>query len=303
MRIKLNENARRNALRSGGCELRFRCSQLPVKLQIQVEGVAAAGYGGGLAQILRGDNSETYVALSPGNNLLTISPQTLPLSVSSGANARFSAELIRVLMPTHADISSFDLDGKVEAPQSTDLPPSRLLIYGSSITQGSGSLSTGDSWTGRCAMLLGMDLINLGLGGGCHCEPEMADYLSSRKDFDTLILETGINMLGLEVDQVAERIPHLIRTVARHHSGKKIYCLGVFPCLDDLKNDFTGRADEIRRLVADTVSAINSPNLHYIASQSALNPATGLTTDLVHPSPAGMVSIAEFVAREVQKLG
>ena len=68
------------------------------------------------------------------------------------------------------------------------------------------------------AQLLGVDLINLGFGGGACLEPEIADYIAGRQDWDFASLELGINLLrqvepeefARRVDYFVERIEHMV---------------------------------------------------------------------------------------------
>jgi hypothetical protein len=206
-----------------------------------------------------------------------------------------------VLLPTHSAICGIKLEGDFSAPEPGDIPSRRVLHYGSSITQGSGSLSSRESWAGISARNLDADLINLGFGGGCHCEPEMTDYLCARNDFNFAVIESGINMLELDPETAEANIRNLIHKFSIGHADKPIFFVGVFPCHNDIQNDFQGRAQAFRELVEKEVKALNQPNAHFIDGKQALDPRTGLTTDLTHPSPAGMIQTGEFVSAEIKK--
>ncbi len=302
LRIHLNANAQERALYSAGSEVRFRLTGPRAILRIDACQVASTDFGGGLAQVLFGDFSQRVFPLGVGTSAeCTLDAPDYGILEKVAADQRlFHPRLVRLMLPTHASICGIDIEGEIAAPETSDVPARRLLIYGSSITQGSGSLSARESWAGHCAHLLGADLINLGFGGGCHCEPEMTDYLCQRHDFDIAILETGINMIGLDPDEADRRIETLIRRFSSAHPDKPVYCVGVFPCRNDAENNDCGRAQEMRQLVRDTVSDIDAPNLHFIEGREALTHATGLLTDLTHPSPTGMIEIARFLARKIQ---
>lgn len=221
---------------------------------------------------------------------------------AAGSDYRFHSRLCRILLPTHASINNVEIDGNILPPEPGDIPSKRILNYGSSITQGSGALSSRENWAGRCAHNLGYDLINLGFGGGCHCEPVMADYLCQRNDFDIAILETGINMLGLDEAMTDQRIEALIRKFTAAHADKPTFCLGVFPCSNDSETAYQGRAQAIRDLVKRVVEDIASPNLHFIDGRDALSHPHDMTTDLVHPSQAGMIQIGQYVSEAIQAI-
>ncbi len=303
LRVKLNENAQERALCSAGCELRFRLNSPTATIRIRACSVLAKHHGGGLAQLLFGDFSATYIPVT--EDLLTyelVAPDYEQLETVPSQERQFHPRLVRLLLPTHASICEVSIEGDIAPPEASDMPALRVLNYGSSITHGSGALSCRESWAGRCAHLLGADLMNLGFGGGCHCEPEMTEYLCQRNDFDWAILETGINMLGLDLALVKERIAGLITRFSVAHPSKPVYCLGVFPCREDILSDYAGRAQEIREWVQEVVRTADAPNLHFIDGREAMEPALGLTTDLVHPSPAGMIEIAHYVAERIKAI-
>jgi hypothetical protein len=302
LRIQLNANAQQRALHSTGCELRFRLKSDTATLRIEACEVGGGSHGGGLAQLLFGDFSHTYFPVE-ANKVATVeltAPNYCQLEQAARDAALFHPRLARLLLPTHASICRIEIDGAIAAPEPGDLPSRRILNYGSSITQGTGALTSRENWASRCAHILGYDLINLGFGGGCHCEPQMADYLCQREDFDIAILETGINMLDLDVEMTHTRIESLIRKFAAAHPNKPTFCLGVFPCMNDAKTDFQGRAQEIRERVKRVVADIASPNLHFIEGRNACSHPHGMTTDLTHPSQAGMIEIGHYVATQIQ---
>ncbi len=301
VRVHLNDNAKQRAFHSSGCELRFRLKSPSCKISIKTCDIGGMGHGGGLAQILFGDFSHGYFPVILGENEFEFTaPQHDNLSKVS-EQPLFDPALVRILLPTHAAICGIEMDGSFAAPEPGDVPERRALHYGSSITHGSGSLTSRETWAGISATNQNADLINLGLGGGCHCEPEMTDYLCGRNDFDYAVIETGINMLGLDPDIADKNIGNLIQKFTTAHADKPVFFVGVFPCHNDVQNNDQGRAQEIRDFVENEVKALNNPNAHFIDGKQALDPRTGLTTDLTHPSPAGMIQIGNFISAEIKK--
>jgi len=302
LRIQLNSSAKQSAFHSAGCELRFRLKGPSFKLRIETCGIGAPQHGGGLAQLVVGDFSHTYFPVGLGVTKLECTlPEHGHLSLVS-ESPYFHPELIRVLLPTHAAICGIEIDGDLSAPLPGDVPKRRVLHYGSSITQGSGSLTSRESWAGINARNLEADLINLGFGGGCHCEPAMTDYLCSRDDFDMAVIETGINMERLEPELANSNIQNLIKKFTMAHPKKPVFFVGVFPSHNDVTNNYAGRMQEFRELVRNEIEALDAPHAYFIEGRNALDPRTGLTTDLTHPSPAGMIQIGEFVSAEIKRL-
>ena len=301
LRVNLNDNAKERAFHSSGGELRFRLHSPTFTLKIESCSVGATQFGGGLAQILFGDFSHNYFPVTKGTTTWECTAPAYENLGNVSSQPIFHPEMVRILLPTHAAVCGIELEGEFSALQSGDIPARRVLHYGSSITQGAGSLTSRESWAGICARNLNADLINLGFGGGCHCEPEMTDYLCQRTDFDFAVIETGINMLGLDHEMADANIRNLIQKLSEAHADKPVFFVGVFPCQNDVQNDFAGRAQHFRDLVEAEVTALNKPNLHFIDGKQALDPRTGLTTDLTHPSPAGMIQIGEFISRAIER--
>ena len=67
----------------------------------------------------------------------------------------------------------------IRPPPPHDLPALRYLAYGTSITHGFDAEGPHLTYVGHTARLLGANLINLGVGGSAHCEPELADYIAA----------------------------------------------------------------------------------------------------------------------------
>jgi hypothetical protein len=304
LRVRLNDHAQQRALHCAGCEFRFRLNGPEATIRIRACEVGARKHGGGLAQILCGDFSHTYLPVTEAGvaECILTDMDYAWMEKVPAVGRLFHPRLVRILLPTHASICELSVEGDIALPEPGDTPGRRVLNYGSSITQGAGSLTCRESWAGYCAQQLGADLINLGFGGGCHCEHEMTDYLCGRSDFDFAILETGINMLGLDPDLTNERIDYLIRRISATHPDKPVYCLGVFPCLNDIKFPLVSGAQAIREWVKSVVADVNSPNLYFIDAGEAMTPALGLTSDLVHPSPAGMIEIGRKIAARIEAL-
>lgn len=295
----LNDNARQRAFYTAGCELRFRPLSPGFRIRIRACDVGAPQHGGGLAQVLFGDFSHIYFPVGFEPFEIDITAPDLDVLEASARTPLFHPRLARLLLPSHSAISELSLEGDFAPPEPGDVPARRVLHYGSSITQGAGSLTSRETWAAQCASRLRADLINLGFGGGCHCEPEMTDYLCSRDDFDLAVIETGINMGGLDRNLAHERVDHLIRRFTAAHPNKPVFFVGVFPCADDLRTNYTGAMQGFRDLVQRVVGGIDSPHVHYLPGNRAMDPDTGLTSDLVHPSPAGMTQIGRWVSDQI----
>ena len=146
----------------------------------------------------------------------------------------------------------------------------RYLAYGSSITHGNNSLGATGTYAMRMARRLGVDLINLGFGGGAHCEPVLADYIAARDDWDFATLELGINMVTwLDTADFAERVRTFVRTIAEAHPDKWIFCIDMFPFHMDFDPE-AERNHAYRAVVRETVAELALPRLVHIDGRDLL---------------------------------
>ena len=80
------------------------------------------------------------------------------------------------------------------------------------------------------ALRLGADLINLGLSGACHVEPELSDWMASLDGWDLAVFELGINALGpLVSEEFRGRVDHLLEVFTSRHPEKPLVLLTIFP--------------------------------------------------------------------------
>ncbi len=108
--------------------------------------------------------------------------------------------------------------GNHRLPEVKESPSKTLLSYGTSITHGVIISGPHLSYPSMTARKLGMDLLNFGMSGTAYCEPEMADYIASRDDWDIATLALSVNMFNemFTLEQFKERIEYMVNTVAKN---------------------------------------------------------------------------------------
>jgi len=287
LRLTLNPLALVNAVQATGAELRFnlRSAQARIVLKCNAAPGLVEIYQGSFFvgwHVVRTDSTE--IVIVPPANLETL------IKLTEQHGLPFDARLTRVVLPWRPAVRLISVEGEFELPQPEQTPTRRYMAYGSSITHGSAAIRSTGMYAQRTAQLLNADLHNLGFGGGAHLEPQMADYIAGRSDWDFATLETGINLGSVGVTEFARLVDYFIPTIAHAHADKWIFCLGLFTCHSDL-NGGTWAA-EYREIVKSAVKRLNQPRVVYVDGRSLLPSVQGLTTDLVHPSPFGMEEIA-----------
>lgn len=291
MEPHLNPNAQMRMYWSGGCELRFVPRAWPVRVTL-----SKADEGPALLTVYHGAfmRSEQHV-IGPDRVTIEITPPEKMahlIDIARRDGHPFDPELVRVMLPWRGTTMIHSVEGDIEPPRPDQTPSTRYLAYGSSISQGNLALRPDGMYVARTAQRLGVDLFNLGFGGGAHLEPEVADFIASRDDWDFATLEMGINMLGgYSAEAFDARAHYFAAAVAA--TGRRVFVLDLLPFVNDAD---PAKVESFRQSVRDAVAAAGQPNMVYVDAQPLLPDMTGLTTDLVHPSPAGMETIAANLA-------
>ena len=290
LRLTLNESAMSNALQTTGCEVRFNRTGERVTITLLNTNPDQPS----IVEVYQGDFLKSVHAVGATPTEIVIEePGFMDLlrQVTDKDKALFDTDLIRVVLPWRPPIRLLSIEGETTLPRPDQRPSLRYLSYGSSITHGNTSVRPTGTYPFRTAQLLGADLFNLGFGGGAHMEAGMADYIAGRTDWDVATLEMGINVVQkFEVDEFRDTIDYFVTTIAESHPDQWIFCIDIFPC----RYDFLGepKAAAFREIVKAQVHRLNLPRLVHVPGKDILTSITGLTADLVHPSPIGFEEMA-----------
>jgi lysophospholipase L1-like esterase len=305
LRRTLNDGAKRSATAPGGCEVRLNLGESKATARLRCEEgsqvLAEVFQGDFMVSRHRVDAGVTDIGLNPLQNVDQLR------RVGESRGRRFDPALTRVIFP-YAPPMGFDgFDGECTPPGPDQVPQRRMLTYGSSITHGAWAMRPSGTYAMRLAESLGVDLINLGFGGGAHCEGQLADYIAGRQDWDIALLEMGINMLGrFEVAEYRRRVAYFVETIAAGNPDKWLICTDLYTCFADLVDapefaERKRRAKGYRRELRRIVRGLPQPKLLHVDGRRLLRDPSGLTFDLVHPSPGGMEEIAANLARFVHR--
>jgi len=295
LRVTLNENAKERALFPAGCEVRFNLEGDSAKVVLMCEGETPA-----IAEVFQGSFQISWHLISNKPTEISLSlPQNIELlhKVTKERSLPFDPYLTRVVLPYRPAVRLIEIKGETSPPRKGQTPEMKYLAYGSSITHGTASIRPTGSYAMRTAQILGVDLINLGFGGGAHCERQIADYIAQRGDWDFATMELGINMINwFETEEFKERVEYLVEKVARSHPDKWIFCIDLFTFYADF-DPSSEKHSEFRRVVRDAVERLSMPRLVHVDGRTILKEPSGLTFDLVHPSPSGMEEMATNLSR------
>lgn len=291
----LNVSARERMRHPSGCELRFvpdgDDATVAITLSASTETVAYPFWGSFQAF--------DRVAIGPEPITLefTVPERVRALEPQTAAAGAFDPRVCRLRFDPRSPVALHDVAGPRRPPTADELPATRYLAYGTSITEGY-EVAPHLCYVAQTARRLGVDPINLGLSGAAFCEPAMADYLAGRNDWDLATLSLSVNMAnrGFTLEQFRERAGHLVQRVATAHPEKPIACVTLFPYhADVVRGDDRERAAEFRAALRSIVGETAHDDLHLLEGPDLLDP-TGLTSDVLHPGDDGMIQIGQRLA-------
>jgi len=302
LRVSLNDQAKEAALAAAGAEIRFNLKGTEAKISL-----IAGKEPPALVEVFQGCFLVSWHLVGPEATEIRVSkPQNMKSldKITRERKLPFDAHLTRVILPYWPPVRLVEVEGETEPPRRSQTPRETLLTYGSSITHGAWAIRPTGSYVMRMAQMLGVDLVNLGFGGGAHCEAQMADYIARRQDWDLATLEIGINMMPrpeFTNEEFERRVRYFVRRIARSHPRKWVFCTDMFTFSADLEPT-PARQAAFRQIVRDAVKDLNMPRLFHIDGRRLLREVPGLSFDLVHPSPQGMEEIARNFSQIIKRM-
>ena len=297
LRLKLNQRAQQQMLAMAGAEIRFVSRGEEVKIHLKAETecelIPFRGMFQGNKIKIKGEET---VKLKYPERLKKFTPETknrLP----------FNTGVCRLVL-RGGPLFYQGIEGEIRLPYESELPGKRYLAYGTSITHGAASTGIHLSYVSQTARRLQADLINLGVGGAAHCEPELADYIAQRHDWDFATLSLSVNMVGgFSEQQFTKRVSYMVKKIAE--TGRPVFAITIFPYFNDFKGASVKEQEKVnnfRQILRDVVSDIQQDNLHLLEGSDLLTDIGGLSGDLIHPADNGMIQMGQNLAEKIKPL-
>jgi hypothetical protein len=205
VRLKLNDGAKMRMLQPDNAEIRFLSDGPQTRVTLSSEGETDVALFHGTF-----DGRQRFViSREPTTVEVQPHPQLAQLDPSYWRDLPFSPGVFRLVLGGRRRdpliLHSIEGEG-VRPPESDGLPSRGYLAYGTSITHGFDAEGPHLTYVAQTAWHLGADLINLGVGGSAHCEPELADHIAGRGDWDIASLALSVNMQGFALDEFYRRV-------------------------------------------------------------------------------------------------
>lgn len=245
---------------------------------------------------------EAPVELGPEPTTLSFSvPDRVAQLRDAVETGPFDPHVCRLRFDGWEPVAVHGVSGPRRPPTDEEVPATRYLAYGTSITEGASASARHLTYVARTARALGVDALNLGTSGTAYCEPAIAEYVAQRDDWDVATLALSVNMAnrGFTVEQFADRAAALCDRVAGADPSRPVLAVTLYPYhADAVAGDDADRAAAYRGALREAVADSSHDNLHLVEGPDLLD-ATGLTTDLLHPGDAGMAAIADGLREEL----
>lgn len=206
-------------------------------------------------------------------------------------------------LPLFSTISDFDigvLKGSVIEKSKDIKERKKLLVYGSSISQGACASRPGITYAAITARKMGFELFNCGYSGNCRGELVIADEFA-KKDFDCFIYEYDHNAPD----------PDFLRKTHKQFYDRIRSAKPNVPIIIVSRPDFNlhnqGTEAERNRIVLNTYNNAvtdGDKNVYFVDLRKAFDnyERSDFTTDKVHPNDFGISVIADCICKVMQTI-
>lgn len=301
---QMNELGRLVMTKAAGAEIRFVTGGSRLRIALSALEEEARYY------VFCGDFFHSELRVPPGETRHLLLERPLAPGYFTPArfsSCRFSPSQWRVWCGRSAAVfgglESFGYE--VRPPRPDEKPSVRWLAYGSSLTMGGNAVFQPGAYAGEAARHLGVDVLNLGMGGSCHLEQHVADHIAARTDWDFATLRVGCNMIGeFAPQEYRRRLEYALATILTVHPQKPLIVIGLssklLPFNREMKiwQDHTRAYEEINGEMAKQF-----PKVHFLSASDLMPDFNLLGSDMLHPSDAGHAQIGRNLAEVIRSTG
>lgn len=274
-----------------GCEIRFVTTGNRVDVSLTAIDVD------GEILVYKGDYLYKRYLLKKGVSELLMLNETIyshDMDKDMINTGRFSSDVWRIIM-CHDFIcqlnfiESYGYD--MRSPTQNEKPKQKWLAYGSSITHGAGAQLHTNSYIMSAARELGVDVLDKGMGGSCHLESAMADFIAN-EEWDFATFELGVNVREIfTTDEFRSRAEYLVKTIKEKKPDKPVIFITIFPNSATYCNKetiFKTREFAHNNIIREIYNEYASDGHTFLVEGSdILKKFDWLTCDLIHPSEYG----------------
>ncbi len=195
------------------------------------------------------------------------------------------------------------------APEAHIAPPfpwadgGRIVIYGTSVTQGGCASRPGMAYTNILSRALNMEVINLGFSGNGQAQPEVIRLVADVPSPRLLALDYEANC----EDRLADTLPEALRILRDRHRDIPILVVSRIAFSTDLTHGERLRAREANReLQANLVGGLKrggDSHIHFLDGSVLLgSDFDECTVDGVHPNDLGFMRMARSLETTIRAI-
>ena len=313
LRARLEPPAQEKTLFAAGAEIRFVLRGPAARLTLSAEGLqefqpTARVFFGPLAgrpHVYPIGTEPTTIDIGVGDDQR---PAYESIPDDLAAAMPFHPRVVRVVL-FRGVFRLHDVQGDLRPPAAAELPELTMLSYGTSITHGSVATAFHLTYVAQAAWRLGVDLVNLGVGGACLCEPAFGEHIGARRDWDVATLALSVNMVGrgFTIEEFTQRTSYLVQQVVAPNPARPIFCITIYPYYGDWSNELakaTAPPEEFRLALERVVGRLRADGpgarIELVPGPSLLTDVGGLCVDMIHPGDHGMLEMGERLAARMR---
>ncbi|WP_207425746.1 SGNH/GDSL hydrolase family protein [Pedobacter sp. SYSU D00535] len=211
----------------------------------------------------------------------------------------------KLYLPLYSEITQLRVgvnpEATLEKPSPNAGKQKRVVIYGSSITQGASASRPGMAYPSILSRKTGIEMINLGFSGSGKMEPEVVDILANIPA-DAYVLDCVPNPLPSEIKERA--FVFIQRLRALKPNVPVIMVESIFRETgnwDSVLGERTRQQNLEFRNAYNKLKKENSRNLYYIESKDLIGNDHEATVDGTHLSDLGFTRIAETIMKQLKR--
>jgi len=174
--------------------------------------------------------------------------------------------------------------------------PGRIVVYGTSITQGACASRPGMCYTNLLSRRLNREFINLGFSGSGKGEPELSRIIATIPDVACLVLDYEANSVTPEL--YAQTLPEFIRIYREARPETPVLVLSRIPFARQKFDEEARRQQETRKKMqielVRSLRAAGDQNIYFHDGEKLLlHHGQECFVDGIHPTDLGFMQMAD----------